>query len=100
MLGGWPDPDAVIAMLEGLSLAAPAGYVHIRSDHRAFKDVVVGFSKNVPEYPYPVWDPDRVVTIPIQDVTAPPDWPKPGQGHNDMSATYNWIKTSWPKVSG
>ena len=100
MLGGWPDPEAVIAMLEGLSLAAPAGYVHIRSDHRAFKDVVVGFSKNLPQYPYPVWDPDRVVTLPIQKVTAPPDWPKPGQGHNDMSATYNWIKTSWPKVSG
>jgi branched-chain amino acid transport system substrate-binding protein len=99
LVGGWPDTDAVIALLEGMHMAAPAGYVYIRSDHRAFKDVVVGFSKNVPDYPYPIWDPARVITIPIRNMTAPPDWPKPGQGHNDMSATYNWIKETWPKVS-
>ena len=100
LVGGWPDVEAVIAMLEGLHLAAPAGYVYIRSDHRAFKDVVAGFSKNLPESPYPVWDPDRVVTLPIRNITAPVDWRKPGEGHNDMSATYNWIKETWPKVSG
>jgi len=100
LLGGWPDTEAVIAMLEGLSLASPAGYVQIRSDHRAFKDVGVGFSKNFADQPYPLWDPDRVVMIPIRNMTAPPDWPKPGHGHSDISATYNWIKTTWPKVSG
>ncbi len=99
-LGGWPDVESVIRALEGLSLAAPAGYVHIRSDHRAFKDVVTGFSKNLSEYPFPVWDPERVITIPIRSLTAPPDWPRPGQGHNDLSATYNWINTTWPKASG
>lgn len=100
LLGGWPDVEAVISVLEGLSMMAPAGYVYIRSDHRAFKDVVVGFSKNPPGQPFPTWDPDRVITIPIKNMTAPPDWPKPGQGHNDMSATYNWIQETWPKVSG
>ena len=101
LVGGWPDTDAIIEQLEGLGMAAPSGYVSIRrEDHRAFKDVVVGFSKNVPEYPFPVWDPERVMTMPIRNMTAPPGWAKPGQGHNDISATYNWIKETWPKVSG
>ena len=99
LAGGWPDPESVISELEGLHLASPAGYVYIRKDHRAFKDVVVGFSKNLPGAPFPTWDPQRVLTIPIRNMTAPPDWPKPGQGHNDMSATYNWIKETWPKAS-
>ena len=31
LVGGWPDEDAIIAMLEGLSWDSPAGYVHIRA---------------------------------------------------------------------
>jgi branched-chain amino acid transport system substrate-binding protein len=95
--GGWPEDDAVIKQLEGLSLAAPAGQVTIRrEDHRAFKDVKVGFSKNLPDYPFPVWDPERIITIPVSAMTAPPEWPKPGQGHSDPSATVNWIRKTWP----
>jgi branched-chain amino acid transport system substrate-binding protein len=30
-------------------------------------------------------------------MTAPPNWPKPGKGHNDPSSTVNWIKT-WKKA--
>src|SRR5262249_12848837 len=38
--GGWPDDDAIIKQLEGLSIEAPAGHVTVRKeDHRAFKDV-------------------------------------------------------------
>jgi branched-chain amino acid transport system substrate-binding protein len=97
--GGWPDDEAIIKQLEGLSIAAPSGTVTIRrEDHRAFKDVKVGFSKNLAEYPFPVWDPERIITIPVGAMTAPPDWPKPGKGHNDPSATVNWIKTTWPKA--
>lgn len=95
-VGGWPEDDAIIKHLEGLSLEGPAGLVTIRKeDHRAYKDVKVGFSKNLPEYDFPVWDPDRIITIPINTVTAPPTWPKRGDGHNDPSATANWIKTTW-----
>src|SRR5215470_4566337 len=37
--GGWPDDEAVIKQLEGLSIEAPAGLVTVRKeDHRAFKD--------------------------------------------------------------
>ena len=40
-----------------------------------------------------------MITIPIRNITAPPGWPKPGNGHNDPTATYNWIKETWPQVS-
>lgn len=97
--GGWPEDDAIIKQLEGLSIEAPAGIVTVRKeDHRAFKDVKVGFSKNLPDYPFPVWDPERILTIPVGTMTAPPTWAKPGKGHNDPSATVNWIKTTWKKA--
>jgi branched-chain amino acid transport system substrate-binding protein len=97
--GGWPEDDAIIKQLEGLSIEAPAGVVTIRKeDHRAFKDVKVGFSKNLPDYPFPVWDPERIMTIPVSTMTAPPTWPKPGKGHTDPSATVNWIKSTWKKA--
>ncbi len=91
--GGWPEDDAIIKQLEGLSIEAPAGLVSIRKeDHRAFKGVKVGFSKNPSDYPFSVWDPERIMTIPVGTMTAPPTWPKPGKDHNDPSATVNWIK--------
>ena len=97
--GGWPDDDAIIRQLEGLSIEAPSGLVTIRKeDHRAYKDVKVGFSKNLADYPFPVWDPERIMTIPVAQMTAPPSWPKPGKGHSDPSATVNWIKTTWKKA--
>lgn len=100
LTGGWPDIEAIISSLEGLVMAAPAGYVFVRPDnHQVYKDAVTGFSKNLPEYPFPVWDPGRVITIPIRRITAPPGWPNPGQGHTDPTATYNWIKETWPKLS-
>jgi len=97
--GGWPDDEAIAKSLEGLGMAAPSGHVRVRpEDHRAFKDVKVGFSKNLPDYPFPVWDPERVITIPVAAMTAPPSWPKPGHGHSDPSATVNWIKATWPQA--
>lgn len=97
--GGWPEDEMIIKQLEGLSIEGPAGLVTIRKeDHRAFKDVKVGFSKNLPDYPFAVWDPERIMTIPVAQMTAPPSWPKPGKGHNDPSASVNWIKTTWKKA--
>jgi branched-chain amino acid transport system substrate-binding protein len=101
LAGGWPDPEAIIGQLEGLGYDSPAGYIYIRADnHQGYKDAVTGFSKNLPAYEFAAWDPNRVVTIPIRNITAPPGWPKPGQGHNDDTATMNWIKTTWPKMTG
>ena len=96
LVGGWPDDDAIISQLEGLGLNAPAGYLYIRPDnHQGYKDSVTGMSKNLPEYDFPVWDPDSIIAIPIRDITAPPDWPKPGTSHEESTAAANWLKTTW-----
>jgi branched-chain amino acid transport system substrate-binding protein len=101
LVGGWPDDEVIISMLEGMGYDAPSGYLYIRPDnHQGYKDAVIGFSKNLPEYPFSTWDPNRVITIPIRNITAPPNWPKPGQGHNESTAAANWIKTTWPKAVG
>ena len=97
LVGGWPEDEAIIGQLEGLGMDTPAGYVYIRPDnHQGYKDAVTGFSKNVAEYAFPVWDPNRIITIPIRNITAPANWPKPGTTHNESTAAANWLKTTWP----
>ena len=60
-----PEDDAIIAMLEGMGYDSPAGYVYIRPDnHQGYKDAVIGLSKNLPAYDFPVWDSNRIITIP------------------------------------
>ena len=92
LAGGWPDDDAIISMLEGMGYAGPGGYVYMRPDnHQGYKDTIIGFTKNVPEYPFPVMDPDRIITFPIRNITAPPGWPK-----GEPTSTYTWIEKTWP----
>jgi branched-chain amino acid transport system substrate-binding protein len=94
LAGGWPDDEMIISQLEGMMLAGPGGYVYIRPDnHQGYKDAITGFTKNVPEYPFPILDPARVITIPIRNITAPPGWPK-----GDPTSTYTWIDQTWPTV--
>ena len=94
LTGGWPDDDAIISQIEGMMFAGPGGYVYIRPDnHQGYKDAITGFSKNVPEYPFPILDPARIITIPIRNITAPPGWPK-----GDPTSTYTWIDQTWPTV--
>jgi branched-chain amino acid transport system substrate-binding protein len=94
LMGGWPDDEAIISQLEGMMMAGPAGYLYIRPDnHQAYKDAVTGFSKNVPEYPFPILDPERIITIPIRNITAPPGWHK-----REPTSTYAWIEETWPTV--
>ena len=94
LAGGWPDDEMIIAMLEGAMIAGPAGYVYIRPDnHQGYKEAIIGFSKHVPEYPFPILDPNRIITIPIRNITAPPGWPK-----GEPTSTYTWIDKTWPVV--
>ncbi len=94
LMGGWPDDDALVSQLEGMMIAGPAGYLYVRPDnHQAYKDAVTGFSKNVAEYPFPILDPNRIITIPIRNITAPPGWPK-----GEPTSTYTWIDKTWPQV--
>jgi branched-chain amino acid transport system substrate-binding protein len=94
LTGGWPDDDALIGQIEGMMYPGPGGYVYIRPDnHQGYKDAITGFSKNVPEYPFPILDPARIITIPIRNITAPPGWPK-----GEPTSTYTWIDQTWPTV--
>jgi len=94
LMGGWPDEEAIISQLEGMMYAGPGGYVYIRPDnHQGYKDAITGFTKNVPEYPFPILDPDRIITIPIRNITSPPGWPK-----GEPTSTYTWIDKTWPVV--
>src|SRR4029077_7046852 len=77
LVGGWPDEEAIISQLEGLGMDTPAGYLYMRPDnHQGYKDTVTGFSRKVAEYPFPILDPDRIITIPIRNISAPANWPK------------------------
>jgi branched-chain amino acid transport system substrate-binding protein len=101
LAGGWPEDEAIIGQLEGLGMDTPSGYLYIRADnHQGYKDAVTGFSKNNPDYPFMSWDLNRVITIPVRNITAPANWPKPGQGHNESTAAADWIKKTWPKAVG
>jgi branched-chain amino acid transport system substrate-binding protein len=101
LVGGWPDDEAIIGQIEGLGLDTPAGYLYIRPDnHQGYKDTVTGFSKIVAEYPFPILDPERIITVPVRNITAPANWPKPGNGHNESTAAADWLKKTWPKATG
>ena len=94
LMGGWPDDDQIIGQLEGMMIPGPGGYVYIRPDnHQGYKDAITGFSKNTPDYPFPILDPARIITIPIRNITAPPGWPK-----GEPTSTYTWIDQTWPTV--
>ena len=94
LAGGWPEDDAIISLIEGMMIAGPAGYVYIRPDnHQGYKDAIIGFTKNLPDYPFPVLDPNRIIVIPIRNITAPPGWPK-----GEPTSTYTWIEQTWPTV--
>jgi len=98
LIGGWPDDDAISAMLEGAGIAGPGGYLQIRPDnHQGYKDAITGFSMNSPDYPFQILDPKRIITIPIRNITAPPGWgDKFGK---EPTATFTWIEKTWPKVA-
>jgi branched-chain amino acid transport system substrate-binding protein len=96
--GGWPSTEAIIAQLEGLGLETPAGYLYISPiNHQGYKDTMIGFSKNVPEYPFPILDPARIISIPVRSVSAPADWPKPTSKDLQDTAAADWIRTTWSK---
>jgi len=56
---------------------------------------MTGFSVNSPDYPFQILDPNRIITIPIRNITAPPGGPAPA---GDDTRTYTWIDKTWPTV--
>ncbi|MGH7117493.1 MAG: ABC transporter substrate-binding protein [Acetobacteraceae bacterium] len=95
--GGWPSDETIISQLEGLGIQAPSGYLFISPDnHQGYKNTVTGFSKNLPQYPFPVWDPDTVMEFAIRTVSAPPSWPKPTSKNLEDTAAADWLRASFP----
>ena len=96
-VGGWPEELAIISQLEGASFPGPAGTIHIRKEnHQGYKDAVTGFSINSPNYPFQILDPNRMITIPVKNIAAPPGWPKPDKA--DETSTSTWIEQTWFKA--
>jgi branched-chain amino acid transport system substrate-binding protein len=97
LTGGWPDDEAIIGELEGLSHEGPGGYIYFRPDnHQGYKDAMTGYTKNYPNLPFQSMDTNRVIVIPIRSITAPPGWPAP---KGEDTRTYDWINKTWPKVT-
>ena len=83
---GEAGEDALLSLLTSRDVAPV--------DPREDIGVLIGFSKNSPEYPFQIVDPTTMITIPIRKITAPPGWPK-----GEPTSTYTWIDKTWPKVT-
>ncbi|NIO21114.1 MAG: branched-chain amino acid ABC transporter substrate-binding protein, partial [Candidatus Aenigmarchaeota archaeon] len=60
LVGGWPTIEEIAKAAVGLSIQTPSGHLMIREDHNGVEDVLLGFSKRVPGYPFPILDPKRL----------------------------------------
>lgn len=71
LVGGWPGIEQIAKALGNMSLETPSGYLSIDRDHNAREDCLVGISKKVKGYPFPILDPDRRMVFPSFQVDAP-----------------------------
>ena len=71
LVGGWPTIEEIAKAAVGLSIQTPSGHLMIREDHNGVEDVLLGFSKRVPGFPFPILDPKRMEVFPAHVVNAP-----------------------------
>ncbi len=71
LVGGWPTIEEISKAAVGLSIQTPSGHLMIREDHNGIEDVLLGFSKRVPEFPFPILDPKRLEVFPAHVVNPP-----------------------------
>jgi len=79
LTGGWPSKEEISKAAAGLSIQTPSGILTIGDDHNGREDVLVGISKKVKGYSFPILDPERLGVFPSLMVNAPPgirteDW--------------------------
>ena len=73
-------------------IAWPAGYVYIRPDTtRATRTRSPGLHQ-LPDYPFPILDPDPIITIPIRNITAP------RAGRRGTEVDLYLDRQTWPQV--
>jgi branched-chain amino acid transport system substrate-binding protein len=71
LVGGWPSIEDIAKALGNMSIETPSGYLVINKDHNAREDCLVGISKKVKGYPFPILDPDKLEVFPSFQVNAP-----------------------------
>jgi branched-chain amino acid transport system substrate-binding protein len=77
--GQWPNTEQVAAAMRGLEFRGLTGTVKMREDGQGLEDQLLGVTKKVPEYPFPVLT--NMMLIPAEIVTTPvgqksPEWVK------------------------
>jgi branched-chain amino acid transport system substrate-binding protein len=71
LVGGWPTQEEIAKAMVGLSIQTPSGHLMIREDHNGIEDVLLGFTKLTPDYPFPILDPGRMEVFPAHMVNPP-----------------------------
>ncbi len=71
LVGGWPTQEEIAQAMVRLSIETPSGHLSIREDHNGIEDVLLGFTKLTPNYPFPILDPNRMEVFPAHMVNAP-----------------------------
>jgi branched-chain amino acid transport system substrate-binding protein len=71
LVGGWPTMEEIGKAATGLYIETPSGSLTIGEDHNGREDVLVGISKKVKGFDFPILDPDRMAVYPSHMVNAP-----------------------------
>jgi len=77
--GLWPTTEQVADAMHGLEFRGLTRPVKMREDGQGLEDQLLGVTKKVPEYPFPVFD--KMMLVPADLVTTPvgqksPEWVK------------------------
>jgi branched-chain amino acid transport system substrate-binding protein len=71
LTGGWPSKEEISMAASGLTIETPSGNLIIGEDHNGREDVLVGISKRVSGFEFPILDPNRMSIFPAHQVNAP-----------------------------
>lgn len=96
--GQWPSTDQVAASMHELKFKGLTRPVTMREDGQGLEDQLLGVTKKVSEYPFPVLD--KMMIVPAGAVTTPvgeksPEWVKklkPDLLTNEGFKTYDYAK--------
>jgi branched-chain amino acid transport system substrate-binding protein len=94
--GQWPTTDQVAAEMHSLKFRGLTQPVQMREDGQGLEDQLLGVTKKVSEYPFPVLD--KIMIVPATAVTPPigeksPEWVKklkPDLLTNDQIKTFDY----------
>ncbi|MBS3808875.1 MAG: ABC transporter substrate-binding protein, partial [Desulfobacterales bacterium] len=71
LVGGWPSKKEIALAATNLSFETPSGILNIGGDHNAREDVLVGETKKVKSFDFPILDPDESSVFPAPEVNPP-----------------------------